>query len=443
MNDDIKKIIQQNKSLSDYDKIVIEDSLQILNQINNELNSNNVLNLNHLLLNLSNILGRDISISKDKLEEAILEEASIILSRYSNIYRELLDKNMYSEVFLFINNYIKKVINYLNKIMITDKEKFEPYVSFFDNGRTPKQKEVKEQKLEMTIETIQNTMHLLNEAVRNYYEIYHNKTLIATFTDEQVIKFKIMEANLAHLLGVNLKAIVKNKEFVDLFHITSSEIECILDETYTLDPNGSAAISVLHKIIDISDGNLLQFEYDRLKKIDNYEYRYMKYKKDPNQALGVYAKINYKSKAFIDYRPLEELSLILNFPEGYRIINSDRIIPNHSLVVSKNHLSDNFKYTSLLSNYDKLNDRRYFLSLLLKKPSSMEQYQKDAIPAISTSVEMISDDGTGKTIRRDFSIEEQIRFLLEVQNDFQKLDLQEVVEYFRNLSDDYSKKGKK
>ena len=169
----------------------------------------------------------------------------------------------------------------------------------------------------------------------------------------------------------------------------------------------------------------------------------MKYKKDPNQTLGVYAKINYKSKAFIDYRPLEELSLILNFPEGYRIINSDRIIPNHSLVVSKNHLSDNFKYTSLLSNFDKLNDRRYFLSLLLKKPSSMEQYQKDAIPAISTSVEMISDDGTGKTIRRDFSIEEQIRFLLEVQNDFQKLDLQEVVEYFKNLIYDYSKKGKK
>ena len=41
------------------------------------------------------------------------------------------------------------------------------------------------------------------------------------------------------------------------------------------------------------------------------------------------------------------------------------------------------------------------------------------------------------------SIEEQIRFLLEVQNDFQKLDLQEAVEYFRNLSNDCSKKGKK
>lgn len=314
--------------------------------------------------------------------------------------------------------------------MTTGKEKFDRYVEI-TNGNKPKDKIIKSEDLYMKLEDIQNTMGLLNEAVRNYYEIYHNKTLIATFTDEQIINFKIKESELAHLLGVNMKKIVMNEKYVDLFNITPKEIEYIMDNTYTLDPNGSATIDVLHRIVDISNGNLLQFEEDRLRKIDNYQYQTVENNKD--SLLNEYSKWNMRSKAFIDFKPLEELSLVLNFPEGYKIIKQSKDEnPQHSLLISKNKLSEQFKYSTLVANYNKKQDRRYFQSLFLRKPNEFEQLQQNSIPAITTRVELSSDDGSGSVLR-DFSRLEQAQFLKEIQNDFEKLDLKEVANYFHDM----------
>ena len=317
-----------------------------------------------------------------------------------------------------------------DSLMTTGKEKFDRYVEI-TNGNKPKDKIIKSEDLYMKLEDIQNTMSLLNEAVRNYYEIYHNKTLIATFTDEQIINFKIKESELAHLLGVNMKKIVMNEKYVDLFNITPKEIEYIMDNTYTLDPNGSATIDVLHRIVDISNGNLLQFEEDRLRKIDNYQYQTVENNKD--SLLNEYSKWNMRSKAFIDFKPLEELSLVLNFPEGYKIIKQSKDEnPQHSLLISKNKLSEQFKYSTLVANYNKKQDRRYFQSLFLRKPNEFEQLQQNSIPAITTRVELSSDDGSG-SILRDFSRLEQAQFLKEIQNDFEKLDLKEVANYFHDM----------
>lgn len=285
-------------------------------------------------------------------------------------------------------------------------------------------------------------MQLLNEAVRNYYEVYYNKTLFATFTDEQIVQFKIKESELSHLLGVNLRNIVNNPKYADLFHISQQEIEYLNDTTYTLDPSGSAAVEVLHKIIDLSSGNLLQFEEDRLRKVDNYEYKTIDYNSD-DEALRKYSKINMRSKAFINFKPLEELSLALNFPEGYKIIKeSKKEDSQHSLLISKNNLSEQYKYSTLITNFDKNGDRRYFESLFLRKPEEFEQLQKDSVPSITTSVELTSDNGSG-SVRKNFSTLEQIKFLEEVQNDFNKLDLHEIVDYFHNLIDEYRSSSKK
>lgn len=409
---------------------VVKNGLAILSNINDELKYNNILNINNLLLKMSVILGENFDVSKEKLSDVIISETNKILVNYSPTYNYVFSDNSSYEIFLFINEYMKKILSYYDSLMTTGKEKFDRYVEI-TNGNKPKDKIIKSEDLYMKLEDIQNTMGLLNEAVRNYYEIYHNKTLIATFTDEQIINFKIKESELAHLLGVNMKKIVMNEKYVDLFNITPKEIEYIMDNTYTLDPNGSATIDVLHRIVDISNGNLLQFEEDRLRKMDNYQYQTVENNKD--SLLNEYSKWNMRSKAFIDFKPLEELSLVLNFPEGYKIIKQSKDEnPQHSLLISKNKLSEQFKYSTLVANYNKKQDRRYFQSLFLRKPNEFEQLQQDSIPAITTRVELSSDDGSG-SILRDFSRLEQAQFLKEIQNDFEKLDLKEVANYFHDM----------
>lgn len=409
---------------------VVKNGLAILSNINDELKYNNILNINNLLLKMSVILGENFDVSKEKLSDVIISETNKILVNYSPTYNYVFSDNSSYEIFLFINEYMKKILSYYDSLMTTGKEKFDRYVEI-TNGNKPKDKIIKSEDLYMKLEDIQNTMSLLNEAVRNYYEIYHNKTLIATFTDEQIINFKIKESELAHLLGVNMKKIVMNEKYVDLFNITPKEIEYIMDNTYTLDPNGSATIDVLHRIVDISNGNLLQFEEDRLRKMDNYQYQTVENNK--NSLLNEYSKWNMRSKAFIDFKPLEELSLVLNFPEGYKIIKQSKDEnPQHSLLISKNKLSEQFKYSTLVANYNKKQDRRYFQSLFLRKPNEFEQLQQNSIPAITTRVELSSDDGSG-SILRDFSRLEQAQFLKEIQNDFEKLDLKEVANYFHDM----------
>lgn len=409
---------------------VVKNGLAILSNINDELKYNNILNINNLLLKMSVILGENFDVSKEKLSDVIISETNKILVNYSPTYNYVFSDNSSYEIFLFINEYMKKILSYYDSLMTTGKEKFDRYVEI-TNGNKPKDKIIKSEDLYMKLEDIQNTMSLLNEAVRNYYEIYHNKTLIATFTDEQIINFKIKESELAHLLGVNMKKIVMNEKYVDLFNITPKEIEYIMDNTYTLDPNGSATIDVLHRIVDISNGNLLQFEEDRLRKMDNYQYQTVENNKD--SLLNEYSKWNMRSKAFIDFKPLEELSLVLNFPEGYKIIKQSKDEnPQHSLLISKNKLSEQFKYSTLVANYNKKQDRRYFQSLFLRKPNEFEQLQQNSIPAITTRVELSSDDGSG-SILRDFSRLEQAQFLKEIQNDFEKLDLKEVANYFHDM----------
>ena len=430
-----------NEYIDDLKQPIINNSFQIISQINKELVNNNVFNLNYLLLKMSVVLSKDIYISKDELANIVITEVNKLLVKYSETFKEIYDNEEFSDAYLFMNGYMKKVLKYYDELMMTNQDKFDRYVEIA-NGSTPKKKVILKENLYMTIEDIQNTMQLLNEAVRNYYEIYYNKTLFATFTDEQIVQFKIKESELSHLLGVNLRNIANNPKYADLFHITQQEIKYLNDITYTLDPSGSAAVEVLHKIIDLSNGNLLQFEEDRLRKASNYKYKTIDYNGE-DETLRKYSKINMRSKAFINFKPLEELSLALNFPEGYKIIKeSKKEDSQHSLLVSKNNLSQKYKYSTLITNFDKSENRRYFESLFLRKREEFEQLQKDSIRSITTSVELASDDGSG-SVRKDFSTLEQIKFLKEVQNDFNKLDLYIIVDYFHNLIDEYKNSNKK
>lgn len=428
---------------------VINVSFQAINQINKELQNNNIINLNYLLLKMSTILSKDVSIPKNELEKIIISEVNKLLIKYSATFKEILDNRKFVDIYIFINKYMIKVLKYYDELMMTNQEKFDRYVEI-TNGHMPNDKIKKSENLFISMDDIQNTMKLLNEAVRNYYEIYYNKTLFATFTNEKIIQFKLMEGQLAHLLGINFYRIISDQKYIDLFQITPKEIEFLNDRN--LDPLGKAKISILQKIVDISNGNLLQFEEDRLKKIKNYNYQYIDYGADDKNLFN-YAKMNMKSKSFINFKPLEELSLVLDFPQGYELIESHKKNvekgnekpAQHSVLFSKNNLSEQFKYSTLITNYDKDEDRRYFMSLFVKKPEEFEQLQKESIPSITTSVELASDDGSVGSVKKVFSTSEQIEFLKDVYNDFKKLDLSEIVNYFQNLIDEcgYTKrKGK-
>lgn len=425
-----------------YGEIAV-DALGVINIINKELQANNILNLNHQLFISSSYLSKDILLSKEDIIKITIEKISKALMKYSQTFKVIAEESRYSNIYLFINLYMKEILKYYDTLMITNNDKFDDYVSL--EGRMPSKKEIQEKDLLMSIEDIQNTMSLLNEAVRIYYELFYKKILIATFTDSQMIEFKIQESKLAHLLGLNLIKIVTNPKYVDIFRITPFEKECILDRT--LDPLGEASISLLHKITDISSGNLLQYEEDRLKKLHNYDYKYVDYN-DKLAELQHYSKINMKSKAFINFNPLEKLSLALNFPEGYELIYARKkrvekgeVEPaQHSLLLSENRISDVYKFSSLIANYDKTEDRRYFMSLFLKKPEEMNDLMKVAVPSITTSVRLEGENGGEVPIYREFSVEEQLEFLTRVQNEFYNLNINELLEYFKGLVGGYNKK---
>ena len=421
-----------------YTKYVNDLAFDVFNEINKDLSRTNLLNLNSLLLRFSNFLSKDLSISNDEKINYILLEVNKILIKYSFTFKEIFDCKDYSNVYLFLINYMKSVLKYYDNLMNFNRDKFDRYVEI-TNGRMPKKKVLFDEDIYISIDDIQNTMNLLNEAVRNYYEIYYNKSLYTIFSDESVITFKIKESELSHLLGVSLRKIVNDPKYVDLFHISSSEVEALNDMTFTLDPNGSAAVSILHKIIDVQNGDLFQFELDRLKKIKNYRYKSFDFS-DEDKNLLWYSKINIRSKAFIDYKPLENLSLALSFPIGYNIIKSskDNSLLQQSLLISKNSLSDQFRYSSLISNYDYNSNRRYFLSLFLERPDEFAQLQKDGVPSISTQV-ILSSDADGGSVIKEFSISEQVEFFESVVNDFKYIDLTELYEYFYNLNNNFRK----
>lgn len=143
-----------NENFEELKQPIINNSFQIIGQINKELQSNNIINLNYLLLKMSAILSKDVSISKDELSNIVITEVNKMLIKYSETFKEIYDNEEFSDVYLFINGYMSKVLKYYDKLMMTNQEKFDRYVEIA-NGSTPKKKVILKENLYMTIEDIQ------------------------------------------------------------------------------------------------------------------------------------------------------------------------------------------------------------------------------------------------------------------------------------------------
>ena len=113
--------------------------------------------------------------------------------------------------------------------------------------------------------------------------------------------------------------------------------------------------------------------------------------------------------------------MILNMPEGYSKIEKVKD-PIHSLLISKNFLSGRYKWTTLVTNYDRNQDRRYFMSTLLSTAQDVSTDLKEQQShAIAKRIVLMREDedpsGGGGIAIREFSAEEQLEFLREIIHD--------------------------
>ena len=414
----------------------------MLNEINKDLANYNYYNLEHLLLNISKVLSMDLSIDKNNLSDAIVNETIKYLLVRSDYFKKIYEYD--SEKLYLFSKFIKFLLLKYDNMLITEKNIFD-FNAFSVSGKNFKKQEIKKLGIDFkNINSIQYTMQLLNEAIRIYYELYDKRTLLALFSDEEQVKFRLEESTLAHVLGIELFKIVQNEKLVDLFKITEQEREAILN-----DISASAKIDVLLKIVDMSSGNLLTYEEDRLRRVkldrlkkllssSDYQYNINKVQDEVDSPILKYGKVNLRSKAFIDYKPLDEISLSIRFPKGYKLIRQGPDDVDHSILISKNSLSDIFKYSTFITNYESERDRRFFNSLEVKQKDDIDKWKEDGKIAISTQIISDPDPGTagGKYIRV-FSEEEQKKCIQEFLKDFQNEELgnlEELQEYLDYLN---------
>lgn len=389
-----------------------------------------------------------------------------ILGDYSPTYVAIYNNPEYENIMCMLDFYINKIYRYYDSLMFTGQNKFDEYVSF-SKEESPGRSYTRED-LEMNLADISNTIGLLNEAIRLWYEVYQNKIIVAEFSDGEIQEFKIKEGELAHLFGI-IWSSLKNNEDLKKMGIVIPDTELTPEQKY----------DILLKIVELYDkGNLLQHEEDRMKKMIDTDYiykvasldrRFDFYKKE--KALLPYPKINIRTKAFIDYRPLDKMSMLLDFKKGVPVIKKDGPNVKNTILLSKNNFSDKFNWVGMVSTKDFDKDRNYMRSLLIKSPDETRKYlaklsESDgqggymAKESITTRIMMETENGgssggsagsfdditydggsgglSGSNVRI-FSDQEQLAFIDEVLNDFRGIRFDHIIEYYRQLNRPRSK----
>lgn len=435
------------------DSKIYKPTLQLIKIINNEIRDSKIYNIEYLLLSVSSVLSKDVSISKDKITKITLDEVRKILLHKSETYKAMYSNEKYANILVYFEIYMKKLLTKYNEMMMQGQEKFDSYVHLA-KGNQLKKKIYDRENIAMELSDIQNTISLLSEAITLYLNLYEKRTIRIFFNNEENMDFKIKESELAHILGIELKRITQNPKLIDLFKITPKEIEDFNKHT------GDGALQILLKLIDIDSGNLLQYEEERLKKLLQKNYFYtlgepivVNYSRfDENGVVRKdysidYYKVNVRSKLFMNFKPLEELSLAISLPKGTKILKKyyqDKI-PTHTVLVSQNKLSEKYTYSSLVANVDEEdNYRKYFQTLLANNSEEYNNWKetKEAKVSIAKKVFIEGDEGSGRrSYESFFTPEQQYEFIKEVYEDFANYDIENVIEYFKDLG--YEIRGKR
>ena len=247
------------------------------------------------------------------------QELYAILSYCSPTYCEIYNNPKYNKILCLFDEYANRVRKYYDNLIINDDGMFDKYTSF-SKGDQPGGKSYSKEDLEMDLKKVSETIQLLNEAIRLWYDVYYNKKIIAEFSDGEIQEFRIKEGELAHLFGLIWSSLKGNKQ-LEKMGIVIPDWELSPEEKYEL----------LLKIAELYDkGDILQYEEERLKRIiGKGEYfkvavldGHFSYD-ERKKSLLPYPKINARSKAFIDYKPLDRLSLLLDYKQGVKILKND------------------------------------------------------------------------------------------------------------------------
>ncbi len=408
------------------------------------------------------------------------QELYSILSYVSPPYCAIYNNSYYDDILSLLDIYANKLYRYYDRILFSEQKHFDHYVSFSANEKAGKTS-FYEEDVQMDLHNITNTIKLLEEAINLWYDVYQNRKIVAEFSDGEVQEFRIKEGELAHMFGV-IWSSLKNNEELKKMGIVIPDYELGNDEKF----------EILLKIVELYDkGNILEYEENRLKRRlnENPSYKIATFNQSfsygDSGALLPYPKVNARTKAFIDYRPLDRLSLLLDFKKGIKVIKNDPNDVKNTLLLSKNNLSDKYNWTSLVSRSYENKRHNVMTSILLKRPTEYEEYmrklsEKDssgdflAKASITTRIELDSPipsssngSASGSASSSDvppggggsntpgggsnnsnnnngpmfssnvrvFSDEEQLSFISDVLQSFNPTNLRDIIDYYHQLID--------
>lgn len=274
---------------------------------------------------------------------------------------------------------------------------------------------------------VKKTMELMREAITAFYKVYENKKLIAALTtsDPDVnnyLVFRIKEQELLHLLGVSIKQLNANPDFVKL----TGKSNMTWDE-------------VLNWIMKDIDGNndLAQYQDDFLARIKNSNGKGVvnqQYSSDVNSQLLNYGKIRSKSQTFLKYGPMEAVSLVAKLQEGKTLSKNAK---SNVAMISRAESFRKYPW-AYFGQVEKPNDS-YIETLQIDTSDNKKVLFQGSQPAIVKGVKSVEEDGEGNP-PVIFSEEEQMELFIQAYDEFSDvMDFSNLIDYFDNLNYEISK----
>ena len=375
----------------------VMDFRKVVNMINNELRARKIHPIEYLLINGS------VAEVMDILENYNDSYSCIKDDRYSNNMK--FSDLMYKYCYLVKKRY--------EAIFIPDNITKEQV--YFDKLKEPNNN-VPVSSLGMSETEIQQTLSLVRDAIVAYYNVYHNKELIAKIKDgvnTAYFEFYILEKNLLHLLGVTAEQLRNNPDFIRLTgsrYMSSEEI--------------------LKWIVKDVEGNndLLDFTTNILhrEKYLDFNLTHMQLAPSTTTRILNFHKLRARSQAFMKYGPFEKVSLVVKLNDHYKLTQNSK--SNTAMVTKANVFR---KYPWAYFGSVQTPAEKYIETLLLDSTKGKKALEKNSKPAIIVGVTGVPDGG-GKT----FSKEEQLQLFFDAYDEFgDVLDFSYLAEYFKGLDD--------
>ena len=314
----------------------------------------------------------------------------------------------------FFEQYCDYVKRYYDDIMIKEGSNDDVADSYFSKLKEPTGRIYPKSNIGLAERDAKKALQLMKEAIRAYYDVYKDRTLIARLQKDasgsaEHLTFVIKEQELLHLLGVTASQLRSNPDFIRL--TGNRKMSCV---------------DIIEWIMKDIDGNndLLQYNEDFLRSIaqsKDFQIIENQYALETRTQILNYGKIRLKSQAFLKYGPLEGVSLVakLNKPISKNA---------HSRYVMVSRADALRKYPWAYFGQVRTNGINYIETLQINSEHGKKDLLKGSRPALVTGIISFSD-------------EEQLDFVLEAYVAFRDwLEFEDLIKYYKALREKTDKK---